>query len=309
MTTGKALNGKPYAGNPHVRFDEGEVASAAMPRRGSLLYSNKHKNMTMTAFGLLAFATMTAFSVERPIESVICDNQYGWAMEEAIIKGNMHRVDKILSTRGDKEAINEVIAVGDESQAWKISGKQCMFYPSSSMNRNLNGNRNPSRMFGIVNPLPMGSYYGISESYSYLSSRDISSANLSQGIKQCCILGTPLMIAVRAQKIDVVRELLKRGANPNVFINVADYVKEPRMIKFDSLDPYRTMGQSKSEWERPQGTWTCKRPYLCALLDCYMEMDKDKVKMADDIAKTLGNVAKLGMGFVPKVSGIDAFAA
>ncbi len=25
MTTGKALNGKPYAGNPHVRFDEGEV--------------------------------------------------------------------------------------------------------------------------------------------------------------------------------------------------------------------------------------------------------------------------------------------
>ena len=27
MATGKALNGKPYAGNPHVRFDEGEVAS------------------------------------------------------------------------------------------------------------------------------------------------------------------------------------------------------------------------------------------------------------------------------------------
>ena len=61
MATGKALNGKPYAGNPHVRFDEGEVASctaeaslrrvhcrrqpegrasvcAATPRRGSLLY-------------------------------------------------------------------------------------------------------------------------------------------------------------------------------------------------------------------------------------------------------------------------------
>ena len=47
MTTGKALNGKPYAGNPHVRFDEGEVASAATPplrrlpqsRRGSSLLS------------------------------------------------------------------------------------------------------------------------------------------------------------------------------------------------------------------------------------------------------------------------------
>ena len=39
MATGKALDGKPYAGNPHVRFDEGEVAPAATPRRGSLLYS------------------------------------------------------------------------------------------------------------------------------------------------------------------------------------------------------------------------------------------------------------------------------
>ena len=38
MTTGKALDGKPYAGNPHVRFDKGEVASAATPRRGYLLY-------------------------------------------------------------------------------------------------------------------------------------------------------------------------------------------------------------------------------------------------------------------------------
>ena len=40
MATGKALNGKPDAGNPHVRFDEGEVAPAATPRRGSLLYKN-----------------------------------------------------------------------------------------------------------------------------------------------------------------------------------------------------------------------------------------------------------------------------
>ena len=48
MTTGKALNGKPYAGNPHVRFDEGEVASAATPRRGSLLY-NLRKTMILAA--------------------------------------------------------------------------------------------------------------------------------------------------------------------------------------------------------------------------------------------------------------------
>ena len=38
MATGKALDGKPYAGNPHVRFNEGEVAPATTPRRGFLLY-------------------------------------------------------------------------------------------------------------------------------------------------------------------------------------------------------------------------------------------------------------------------------
>src|SRR5574344_1506071 len=36
--TNATLRGKPDAGNPHVRFDEGEVASAK-PRRGSLLYN------------------------------------------------------------------------------------------------------------------------------------------------------------------------------------------------------------------------------------------------------------------------------
>ena len=37
--TNAILRGKPDAGNPHVRFDEGEVASAK-PRRGSLLYNH-----------------------------------------------------------------------------------------------------------------------------------------------------------------------------------------------------------------------------------------------------------------------------
>ena len=43
MTTGKALDGKPYAGNPHVRFDEGEVASCTA--EGSLLYRTVIKTL------------------------------------------------------------------------------------------------------------------------------------------------------------------------------------------------------------------------------------------------------------------------
>ena len=52
MAKGKALDGKPYAGNPHVRFDEGEVAPAATPRRGSLLY----KKLILTAAACAAIA-------------------------------------------------------------------------------------------------------------------------------------------------------------------------------------------------------------------------------------------------------------
>ena len=63
MTTGKALNGKPYAGNPHVRFDEGEVAPAATPRRGSLLYK---KIISLAICAIAAFsATATTYYVDK----------------------------------------------------------------------------------------------------------------------------------------------------------------------------------------------------------------------------------------------------
>ena len=50
--TNAILRGKPDAGNPHVRFDEGEVASAK-PRRGSLLY----KQTVVAALAAVTLAT------------------------------------------------------------------------------------------------------------------------------------------------------------------------------------------------------------------------------------------------------------
>ena len=50
MTTRKALNGKPYVGNPHVRVDEEAGAPAATPRRGSRLYNaNTRKALAVAA--------------------------------------------------------------------------------------------------------------------------------------------------------------------------------------------------------------------------------------------------------------------
>ena len=54
--TNAALRGKPDAGNPHVRFDEGEVASAATPRRGSLLYKTEFLRHQWGRFAVFASA-------------------------------------------------------------------------------------------------------------------------------------------------------------------------------------------------------------------------------------------------------------
>ena len=53
------LNGKPDAGNPHVRFDEGEVASAK-PRRGSLHYKKSYVGAGVLGVGLC----LSAFGYE-----------------------------------------------------------------------------------------------------------------------------------------------------------------------------------------------------------------------------------------------------
>ena len=51
--TNSALDGKPYAGNPHVRIDEGDGASAK-PRRSSLLYKSKYLAVVTLALGIAA---------------------------------------------------------------------------------------------------------------------------------------------------------------------------------------------------------------------------------------------------------------
>ena len=45
--TNAAIRGKPDAGNPHARFEEMSVASAATPRRGSLLCNSTPCEMAM----------------------------------------------------------------------------------------------------------------------------------------------------------------------------------------------------------------------------------------------------------------------
>ena len=62
VMTNAALRGKPDAGNPHVRFDEGEAAPATTPRRGSLLYIKMKRCVSLLAFAAV-FAAQADFEV------------------------------------------------------------------------------------------------------------------------------------------------------------------------------------------------------------------------------------------------------
>ncbi len=73
--TNAILRGKPDAGNPHVRFDEGEVASAK-PRRGSLLYKRREFLTSSLAAGV-AFGFPALVSARSPNARVYRD---GWTL-------------------------------------------------------------------------------------------------------------------------------------------------------------------------------------------------------------------------------------
>ncbi|MBQ3340331.1 MAG: hypothetical protein IJG84_00405, partial [Kiritimatiellae bacterium] len=57
------------AGNPHVRFDEGEVAPAATPRRGSLLYTNHSKTLRSAACALVGAVAIGSWASTFPSSS------------------------------------------------------------------------------------------------------------------------------------------------------------------------------------------------------------------------------------------------
>ena len=66
MTTGKALNGKPYAGNPHMRFFGGTVVLMATQRRGSLLYALLTTLLAAASGTGSVFAAARAASIQQP---------------------------------------------------------------------------------------------------------------------------------------------------------------------------------------------------------------------------------------------------
>ena len=104
MATGKALDVKPHAGNPHVRFDEGEVAPMATPRCGSLLYKTlcgtsryssllRLRSIRIGFFFMVAAASMAASaSIElKSDDAVLCLSEKNGAVE-SLVAGDAERI-------------------------------------------------------------------------------------------------------------------------------------------------------------------------------------------------------------------------
>ena len=77
MTTGKALNGKPYAGNPHVRFEEGASAPES-PRRNALLHATRTIRAAVAVALTIAASAMTAFAATNITENVTLTEDTDW---------------------------------------------------------------------------------------------------------------------------------------------------------------------------------------------------------------------------------------
>lgn len=77
MTGRESLNGKPYAGTPHVRFDKREDTLATSPSRWSRLYMSVSQRVKHKSLQVLKAATVFAFastSVAQALDTSLNDD-------------------------------------------------------------------------------------------------------------------------------------------------------------------------------------------------------------------------------------------
>ena len=109
MATGKALNGKPYAGNPHVRFDEGEVAPAATPRRGSLLYRSKMRRIQAILLPFAALGVAQALLAAVQNVEITAANAYAYSADNPLVCDSGSQITVKHSYRADGRTMKEAL--------------------------------------------------------------------------------------------------------------------------------------------------------------------------------------------------------
>ncbi len=97
MATGKALDGKPYAGNPHVRFDEGHVT-----RKNAFAGGNGESTMHITKRLFLAAAMAAGLVGSAPAADL-----------------DLNGVDRTVTGIAEFSGTDGGVIVGDHMRVWK----------------------------------------------------------------------------------------------------------------------------------------------------------------------------------------------
>ncbi|MBQ6471604.1 MAG: hypothetical protein IJJ33_06450 [Victivallales bacterium] len=219
------------------------------------------------------------------VRSAICDTSYGMAMEKAILTGNIRQVDELL--KQNQKDINDVIVVNwQHSIPYQVrfSDSEATYWTRRAYDLHLGASKeyNQDAINYFLSYQPGQDYqfeYSLAETYQQNSVAgrtgdfySISNSKLD-GPK---LLGAPLMIAARAHNTFMMQELLKRGANPNVFIEVKNFYPGESLFR--------------------GGIWrNCPRRYICALFDLYMRLEDTSLDTANACAKLL---FENGAGFI-----------
>ena len=170
---------------------------------------------TFTAFvAAMLLSGVSAHAASQAVEiSSANESQAGRQLCEAVVRGNIRAVDQLLAS--GVIGVDDVIVTGPEGNFHKFDGRlgrlafklwEYRSYMQSSMNGKL----------------------------CYVAA-GASTGTDGMVATRTDLHGTALMIAVRNRNIFMVKELLKRGANPNVFINVGSVVFKNSIAKARSV--------------------------------------------------------------------------
>ncbi len=212
-------------------------------------------------------------------------NPWGLQMVKAISEGDIRAVDRLLDD--EKVCINDVISTRDctTELPWTL------WDPNSSVDakcRPYHFTDIVSRMRNFQTEAAMNDIRYTSHSYHV--ARRLPAINYDYEI-----FGTPLMIAVRLRNSYMVNELLRRGANPNVFIRCAA-VCFSRIGEWSDFSVI-TSGQMPTTDGSLDGYLL---PRLCALTDLYGTGTLQTQRTDDAIAEVL---VKAGAVFPNKEDG------
>ncbi len=253
--------------------------------------ANDKRRLTAIIAAVLLQGTFANASNQPVAISSACETRAGRQLYEAVSAGNVRMADQLLNSGAI--SVDNVIIAG-----LKLPNGHTLSEPDGRL--------------GCQAFSPSGAFSDGSV-YYHAAGETVSTYGWSKRTTTH-LYGTALMTAVRNRNVFMVKELLKRGANPNVFINVGSVVFKNSMVKAQQAASNGTVWFGGKPYGGPlddmfmprSATGDAKAPNpvgdivdyavtrLCALTDLYGTGTSKTLQQDDAIAEMLVNA---GAGF------------